>query len=146
MKLLLISFFLSLNIMAKDACTVKQVNNIRKGPTADEVLVKKLPIYTPLIILEEKDQWVLVKGVDFKGWIFSTLIDKNTDCLVIRDPKKPYCFKEKKKLSRPISFNEGFKIIKKDVGCNLVEGKWGKQVWLNSNNIWPASAAKLLTF
>ena len=132
------------NINAKDACTVKQINNVRTGPSSEEQIVKKIPIYTPLILLEEKEEWAKVKGVDFQGWIYTSLIDKKTDCMVILNTKKPYCFKQKEKLNRPISFNEGFKIIKKDVGCNLVEGKWGKQIWLNSNNIWAASAAKLL--
>jgi hypothetical protein len=142
--ILIIALLFQVSLYANDACTIKQVNNVRKGPAGDEPLIKKLPIYTPLIVLEEQDQWTKVKGVDFEGWIFTSLIDRDTDCLVILDPKKPYCFKQKEKLNRPISFNEGFKIIKKDVGCNLVEGKWGKQIWLNSNNIWPKTAAKLL--
>lgn len=128
------------------ACTVKHINNLRKGPSTTEQLVKKLPIYTPLKIEEDQGEWLKVKGVDFVGWIFADLIDKKTDCMVIRDTNTPYCFKQKEKLDRPISFNEGFKIIKKDVGCNLVEGKWGKQIWLNSSNIWPESAAKMLQF
>lgn len=144
--LLLSFFFFQINIFAspEDACTIKHQNNLRSNGSATDKLIRKLPIYTPIIILEEKNDWLKVKGVDFEGWLYSSLVDKNIDCLVIRNTKTPYCFKQKQKLNRRISFNEGFKILRKDVGCNLVESKWGKKIWINSTNIWPESAAKLI--
>jgi len=125
-------------------CTTKQTSYLRSEPTIESNRLKTLPKYTPLIEIERKGKWVHVKGHNYKGWIFNTLVSNDIKCMLIKDPDNIYCQKTSPRLGRPISYQEGFKVIEKKFGCNKVEDKWGKQTTLSSADIWPESERKML--
>jgi SH3-like domain-containing protein len=143
MILKLVLSFLLVPTLAQAACTIKYSNNLRQGPSTHTQVLRKLGKYTYLEILSEKEKWLQVKGKNYQGWIHESLIDKNMHCFVVTETENVDC-PGKKDRKRDTIYLEGFKTIKKEIGCNLALDRYGNQFWINSNIIWPDSEAKLL--
>jgi hypothetical protein len=89
--------------------------------------------------MEEQNSWIKVKGHKFEGWLFHTLVDKNLNCMTLRNTIDPFCVSKKDQSKRDIVYDEGFLVLKKEIGCNLVKDKYGKRLWLSNKSIWPSS-------
>lgn len=133
--------------MSSDAaCTTSFKSNLRGMPSTSSSIIASLPKYSPLEIIEEKSPWFHVKSSKFEGWIFHTLIDDGIECMTTRDTSNAYCPSKHNQKVRDILYTEGFKVIKKEIGCNLVLDKHGRRLWLSNTNIWPESASKKIRF
>ncbi len=138
-KLLLLFLLLFRSGLILATCTIKYKSHLRGEPSTSSSIVYSLPKFSPLQIIESRDKWFKVKGFKFEGWIFHSLIDQNLDCMTLKETRDPYCAFKNNQSNRPIVYTEGFKVLKKEIGCNLVVDKYGKKLWLSNTNIWPES-------
>lgn len=118
-------------------CTNVHNANLRANPSLQARKITKLRKFTPLDIVERKEDWLKVKGHNFTGWIYGDLVSKLDKCMAIINPKGAICPSDEGNRKRPIVYHEGFKILKKDIACNLALDRYGNKVWLNSLNAWP---------
>lgn len=116
-------------------CVDSTYTNIRSAPSIRSAIISKEAKYTPLQILEKKEKWTKVKGLGFEGWIYNKLVNSNYECITTQD-SSPEC-PGKKTIQRSTTFNEGFKVIKSEVGCLYVKDIYSKKHWIGSLNIWP---------
>lgn len=121
------------------ACTTAFKSHLRGGPSTNSSIVKSLPKYSPLEILEDQSTWLKVKGYKFEGWIFHTLIDKDLNCMTFKSTINPFCLSKQGQAVRPIVYDEGFLVVKKEIGCNLVKDRYGKKIWMSNSSVWPSS-------
>ena len=130
---------------AKDfLCTKKYRNILREGPSFSSQRLRTLKKHTPLEMISYSNNWYEVKGINYKGYIYKTLISQNIDCMTILNSSDPYCVGKKNHLKRELLQHESFRIIKQELGCNYVKDKRGKRIWLSSTRIWPEDHAMLL--
>ncbi len=123
-------------------CTLNLRSHIRQAPSTSSAKIKTLTRYTPLKIIDKHDNWYEVKGIDFKGFIYKSLLDTDTECLSIKTTNNLLC--KYTSMNYNFKYHETFKVLKKEIGCNLVQNIYGKKLWIKPFNIWPASMAKLL--
>lgn len=111
------------------------------------MIVTKLSKYTPLMVLEEKEQWTKVKTDSFEGWVYNTLIDKSINCVLSTKSYKthesytsdtPHRYREK------VLTGEGFRVIKAEMGMTQVKDKTGNVFWLENHVLWPQSKLQSL--
>jgi len=127
------------------ACSKKWRAIVRDGPSNQFERLKMVPKYTPLIIEEIDGNWFRVKGYDFEGWVFSKSISAKMNCMISLGENEPICVGKRKTRSSRVSLSEGFKILKKELGCNFVQDRDGKRFWISSIGAWPENQAKLIT-
>lgn len=139
--LLAILIFASWSINSDAACTIKYKSHLRGAPTTTASIVSSLPKFSPLKVIEDQGHWVKVKGLKFEGWIFHTLIDQSLECMSVKGTNNSFCPSKLNQKTRPIVVTEGFKVLKKEIGCNQVLDKYGKRIWLNNTSVWPESAS-----
>ncbi|WP_372655716.1 SH3 domain-containing protein [Halobacteriovorax sp.] len=133
--------FASWSISSDAACTTKYKSHLRGAPTTDASIISSLPKFSPLQIVETQNHWVKVKGLKFEGWIFHSLIDKDLECMSVKDTNNSFCPSKRNQKTRDIVATEGFRILKKEIGCNQVLDKYGKRIWLNNISAWPESTS-----
>jgi uncharacterized protein YgiM (DUF1202 family) len=133
------------SLASEYVCTT-QTANLRAEATTHGQLLSKLKKYTPLKVLSRTGQWLQVETPGYKGFVYHTLVSDEFKCMMITNANSPYCSGKKSKLGRKVQDGESFKIIKEEIGCNYVQGKWGHKVWLSSVNIWPTENAMRITF
>ncbi|GEM_PF-4795258 len=138
--------FASWSISSDAACTIKYKSNLRGAPTTTASVVSSLPKYSPLKIVKDDGHWIKVKGLKFEGWIFHTLIDRDLECMSVKNTNSSFCPSKLDQKTRPIVATEGFKVLKKEIGCNQVLDKYGKRIWLNNTSAWPDSASMKIMF
>lgn len=126
-------------IQSEATCTTQFKSNLRGMPSTGSSIIRSLPMFSPLKIVERQEDWIKVKGHKTEGWIYHTLIDEGLDCMTVKETSAPFCLSKHDQKTRPIVYSEGFKVLKKEIGCNLVMDKYGKKLWLSNTNIWPES-------
>lgn len=131
----------------KFVCSDGYTSNLRSGPDTSSMIVTKLSKYTPLMVLEEKEQWTKVKTESFEGWVYNTLIDKSINCVLSTKSYKtqesytsdtPHRYREK------VLTGEGFQVIKAEMGMTQVKDKTGNVFWLENHVLWPKSKLQSL--
>lgn len=127
------------------ACTIKSKSYLRNGPSTRTTIVRTLPRYSPLVILEKDNEWVHVKTKEAEGWIFHTLISENMNCMILKSPNAAKCPSDDS-IKHELSHNEGLKVLRMEIGCNFVQDKWGRKFWVNSFGAWPTEMKKLIAF
>lgn len=125
-------------------CTHGLRSHLRAGPGTQHHIIKTLPRYTPLEILERLGDWLKVKSFRQEGYIYKKLVSDDYSCVLVKDPSDAAC-PTNEGLNREINYLEGFRIVKKEIGCNQVKDKWGRKMWLNSANLWPETETKMIT-
>ncbi|ATH07174.1 hypothetical protein BIY24_04240 [Halobacteriovorax marinus] len=142
----LILGFLAIQFETQAACTIKYKSNLRGDATTHSSIVSALPKYTPLVILEKNGDWFKVKGMKFEGWLFHSLLDENLECMSLKDTANAFCPTKNEQHKRAIEYNEGFKVLRKEIGCNLVLDRNRRQLWLNNTNVFPETASMKIRF
>ena len=116
-------------------------------PSTRSQRVTVLTKYTPVRIILKDNNWYKVKGykyTNFTGWIHKSNVTEDFSCMLIkRNPTNLY---NRKKTKRKFSMHEGFKVLKKNIACNLVEDRFGKKLKLSTLKAWPRSSIKLIRF
>lgn len=143
--LFVIIAILLLSQSAESACSKKWSAIVREGPSSHFERLKVIPKYTPLLIKEIDGNWFRVKGHDFEGWVFSKSVSAKANCMISIGINEPVCVGKRKTKTSRVSLNEGFKILKKELGCNFVQDRDGKRFWINSVGAWPKNQAKLIS-
>jgi uncharacterized protein YgiM (DUF1202 family) len=120
-KLLLFSIFTLLayaidseQSKEKIACVKGLSANLRSEASLKGSVVVNLNKYTPLTILEEKENWTKVKSKNFQGWLFNDLLVKNIKCVMALQPDNTIAdiqTEEPHSNRSQVEINEGFKII-----------------------------------
>jgi SH3-like domain-containing protein len=131
----------------KFLCTTKDKNNVREMPSTRSERVAVLTKYSPIQIISKDKNWYKVKGfryTQFTGWIHESIVTNDFTCMLIRRNPITLCGKSKSK--RDFLMHEGFKVLKKEIACNLVEDRFGKKIKINSLKAWPKSVIKLISF
>lgn len=127
------------------ACTTKLKSYLRSGPSTHSTIVRTLPRYSPVKILNRDTQWYHVKTFGAQGWVFHTLVDEDMNCMTLRTANDAKCPSDDS-LNRKLAHNEGLKVLKLEIGCNYVQDKWGRKFWVNSFEAWPKEMKKLISF
>tara|TARA_B100001971_G_C18268036_1_gene596449 strand:- start:23907 stop:24410 length:504 start_codon:yes stop_codon:yes gene_type:complete len=150
LTLTLISFTLSANdqdfqkvkIQKKinNACVKGLSANVRSEADTKASIVTNLSKYTPLTILEEKEDWTKVQSKNFIGWIFNELIIKNINCVMVIQPGKAFADSDTSSTHsnrENVNLNEAFKILSTEIGVTQVQDKYGNVFWIENQNLWP---------
>lgn len=130
------------NKLADNACVKGLSANLRSEPDLKSSIVVNLNKYTPLTVLEEKDQWTKVKSKNFQGWLFNDLLIKDIKCVMALQPDSTMAdirSEEPHSNRSQVDINEGFKIIETSLGKTKVEDKFGNTFWLENQYLWPKS-------
>jgi hypothetical protein len=138
----MISLLMSSNLHA--ICSNVHRATVREQPTTKSNRVASLSRYTPFKILKRKKKWFNIKGYNFKGWIYSSLVSESAKCMTIVKVKKSSCSDYGKSIKRRVSYLESFKVMRMEIGCNFVEDKYGRKFWISSLGAWPQSSTKML--
>lgn len=124
-------------------CTKVSFANLRAMPSTSSSIVRNLKKFTPLQVIVTQKEWVKVKGINYEGWIFSELLSNDFNCMTLKSYTNPHC-PGKAKLKRNHKFDEGYKILKKEVGCNYVVDRMNRRFWIDSVAAWPEQHSKTL--
>ena len=137
--LLLLTFFA---FKANSTCTLRYTNYIRSTGSFGSDIVKKVPKYTPLLIINETEQWYKVEGYNFAGWIHKKLVDTDMKCIIPENIKELDCPGYNLERQHPFTKNEGFKILSNEIGCSRVLDKYGNKLMIFTGNVWPQEYVK----
>jgi len=127
---------------AQIACIKGLSANVRSEPNLKSSVVANLQKFTPLNVIEVKEQWTKVKSKNFQGWVFNELLVSDLSCVMTLQPEKTLLTdqSEDPHFNRnSVEINEGFKIIKTTIGKTKVEDKYGNTFWLENQYLWPKS-------
>lgn len=136
--------FIVILFSTKAACVSSHKANIRAEAQASSQLITTLRKYTPISILETKSNWLKVKGYNFEGWIYNSLIDTSYNCMTIKKMSNLACSTYGKTIKREVSYLENFKIIRMKIGCNYVQDQYGKRYWISNLGTTSSSSTKLI--
>jgi SH3-like domain-containing protein len=128
-------------------CTTNNKNNVREMPNTRSPRVAVLTKHSPIQIISKDKNWYKVKGfryTHFSGWIHESIVTNDFTCMLIRRNPITLCGESMSK--REFTMHEGFKVLKKEIACNVVEDRFGKKIMINSLKAWPKSVIKLITF
>ena len=131
---------------ASALCVHKSHGSLRVSPNSHASRIKLLPKYTPLIKIARKRDWIKVESPYGDGWIWSGSVKNKMDCVAVLNPAQGECPGEEmgKVRKKPLTYREGFKLVKNDFGCSYVKDKRGRFYWINTTQVWPAENAQLL--
>lgn len=138
----IIIFFVSLEQQA--ACTKGYKSTIRERPSTKSSRIAFVSKHTPLRIIVGQNNWYKVKGYNFEGWVFHSLIEKDKRCMTVVNANNTKCPTYGTSIKRKVSYLESFKVLKMEIGCNYVEDRFGRKFWVSSTGAWPESSTKLL--
>ncbi|MFT6070021.1 MAG: hypothetical protein ACJAT2_002466 [Bacteriovoracaceae bacterium] len=141
---LFILFFALAPLEGEAACTVRRTNILRQGPSSSFKRIRVLPKYSPIEVIGEKGRFKEVKGRNFSGWIFSKSVTENYECIMSMQINSSFCRGKKSTIKRTVGYEEGFKTLKKEIGCNYVQDKFGKKFWISTINTWPSENSLLI--
>ena len=150
MKLILFGLFILFFALAPSdgvaECTSRRTNILREGPSSHFKRVRSLPKYSPIEIIDQKGSWRQVKGRNFEGWIFSKSVSNKFDCIISLQINPSFFAVKKSTIKRVVGYEEGFKTLKKEIGCNYVQDKFGRKFWISTINTWPSENSLLIDF
>jgi hypothetical protein len=130
----------------KFLCTLKYKNHIRENPTTRSPIKASIGRYVPLKIIKVSKNWFKIKSYKYNsihGWIHHSIVSSKINCMLITKSYDILCPGQKKK-KRIFYMHEGFKIIKREIACNIVEDQFGKKFKISSLHSWPNSATKMI--
>lgn len=135
--LIIFSFKASADLQKENLlCTTKKVNFLRQLPTQKSAIVRSLPMYTPLKVMSKNKNWYKVIGIYYNGWIHESIVRSDIECMIFTSHGSPSC-PGRKNTTHKIRFREGFKVLKKEIGCNYVQTSIGRRFWIDSSYAWP---------
>lgn len=126
--------------MDKIICTDGYTSNLRSEPTTSSSIVAKLSKYTPLVAMEKREDWTMVKTGSFKGWIHQKLLDESIQCVLTTKSYKThqsYSSSQPHNYRKNVLTGEGFRVLSTEVGMTQVKDKTGNVFWLENHILWP---------
>lgn len=150
MNLLLFGLFVLLIALAPSdgaaECTKRRTSILREGPGSQFSRIRALPKYSFIKVVGQKGNWKKVEGKDFEGWIFSRSLTNKYECIISLQINPSFCVGKKRTIKRPVGYQEGFKTLRKEIGCSYVQDKYGKKFWISTINTWPSENSLLIDF
>jgi hypothetical protein len=123
-------------------CTTQKTNYIRALPNVRSKKIVRLNKHVPLQVIGKSKNWFKVAGYKYNkfiGWVHNSIVTNKFSCMIINKTFDVLCYGNKKVLPRLFYMHEGFKVLKKEIACNLVEDRYGKKYKIDSLEAWPKS-------
>lgn len=139
-KLILLATCVFLTVLDASAyfvCPLRYNNHIRSQADFKASITHKVLKYTPLKVIDRKNDWLKVQSRNVSGWIHSKIVDDNIKCISPLNLKDLDCPGKKFRTRLPVKKGEAFKVIKNEVGCALVADMYGNKFYIFSANVWP---------
>lgn len=121
---------------------------LRDLPDTNSQVIKTVDKFTPLKILETKQDWFKVSDkMDATAWVHHSVLSKKINCVqalnqgATRVSKAITSIPLEKKPE--VYVNETFKIIMNSESSLKVEDIHGHKFWLDSYSVWPKSKSEM---
>lgn len=122
-------------------CVTANEANLRAEPSSNGKLLWKVGKYMPLLAVEQKGSWLLVKDLEGKKmWIYGSLVSDEIDCAVIKVGKavlRKGPGKENPYTPLTVAHKYSpFKKLERDGAWLHLEDDYGFKHWVFENNLW----------
>lgn len=151
MRILIISGLLALPSAGWSLCVSVEQANLRAEPKANAKLLWTVGRYMPLLELDQKGSWYLVKDLEGKKmWIHSGLVSEDFDCAVIKVNQSnlrvmPTASASKTPLSVAYKYMP-FKKLQREENWLYLQDSYGGKHWVVDSNLWEPLAYTQLSY